>query len=385
MPRKRGQYGNGSIDKASEDTWRLRYRINGKRFAKHVKGTKQEAVKELRRLLAAGDDGKHVAPNKVTVRQWVAEWLELKETSLKARTFERYTEMLEYHVVPALGDLPIKNVTGFILDKFFAKLTLAKSSAKLLRVVLKAAFTTAHKTAKLIPTNPFDDASKLGKAPPPKETILDDEELGRLVKGFEGHLYYDLVAVAAYTGMRRNEILALRLGDDIDLEKGVIHVRRNVEETKKHGRRIGAPKSDRSTRDVDIDASLVALLRRVRDKALQLVAGVPDVANIDLSLIKLPAGVLAFPAAGTLTEIGSPKAVTNTFRRHARKLGFHMHFHELRACHSTALLDLGIPAKTVAARLGDTAEVLLKHYAKRTKKADTKVKETIAELSKGAL
>jgi integrase len=88
---------------------------------------------------------------------------------------------------------------------------------------------------------------------------------------------------------------------------------------------------------------------------------------------------------GTLTEIGSPKAVTNAFRRRARKLGFNMHFHELRACHSTALLDRGIPAKTVAARLGDTVEVLLKHYAKRTKKADTKLKETIGELSKGTL
>jgi integrase len=384
MAGKRGQYGNGSIDKAGDDTWRLRYRIGGKRFAKHVTGTKADAVKELRRLIHAGDIGKHVAPNKVTVKQWIAEWLELKETSLKARTFERYKEMLEYHVVPAMGDLPIQGVTEFTLGKFFAKLTLAKSSAKLLHVVLKAAFITAHKTAKLIPVNPFDDAPKLAKAPPPKETILDDEELGRLVKGFEGHLYYELVAVAAYTGMRRNEILALRLDDDIDLENGVIKVHRNVEETEEHGRRIVTPKSNPS-RNVDIDASLVALLRRVRDKAKRLHAGIPDGADVDLSLVKLPADTLAFPVPGTLTEIGSPKAVTNAFRRRARKLGFNMHFHELRACHSTALLDRGISAPAVAARLGNTAAVLLKHYAKRTKKADAKLKETIGELSNGAL
>jgi hypothetical protein len=117
------------------------------------------------------------------------------------------------------------------------------------------------------------------------------------VKGFD-------VAVAAFIGVRRNGILGLRWDADIDLERATISVTRNVEDTKNHGLRIGTPKSKKnSVREFQIDAGLVALLRQVRSKALQLVAGVPDGADVDLSLVKLPKDALAFPVAGTLTTI----------------------------------------------------------------------------------
>jgi hypothetical protein len=106
-------------------------------------------------------------------------------------------------------------------------------------------------------------------------------------------------------------------------------------------RRIGTPKSKNSVREFQIDASLVALLRRVRDTALRIVAGVPADIDVDLSLVKLPKDTLAFPVAGTLTKIRNPAAVTNGFKRHAAKLGFPVHLHDLLASHSTAMLDRG--------------------------------------------
>jgi integrase len=383
MARKKGHYGNGSIDKAGEDSWRLRYRINGKRYATHFKGSKTEAMKELRRLLQAGDDGKHVAPNKLTAAQWITEWLALKERSLKARTFETYSDMLTRHLVPVLGDRPIQKITARDIDKLYTGLTLGPSTAQLFHVVTKAVFASAVKK-KVIPANPVADAEKPAGEVEANETILDGEELGRLVKGFEGHDIYPIVAVAAYTGMRRNEILALRW-EDINLDAGSISVTRNLENTKKHGRRIITPKSKNSKRDFEIDASLVALLRKVRSKALQIIAGVPDGAEVDLSLVKLPKDALAFPVAGTLTELVCPHSISNRFRRHAHKLGFEMHFHDLRASHSTALLDRNIPVHVVAKRIGDVPATLLKHYAKRTKKADADAAAAIAALSTGVL
>jgi integrase len=87
-------------------------------------------------------------------------------------------------------------------------LTLAPRTAQLLHVVVKACFASAVKK-KLIPTNPVADAERPARDGEPNETILDEQELGHLVKGFEGRSLYPIVAVAAYTGMRRNEILAL--------------------------------------------------------------------------------------------------------------------------------------------------------------------------------
>jgi hypothetical protein len=65
MAGKKGHYGSGG------DSWRLRYCIAGKRFAKVVQGTKTEPAKELRRLIHTGDEGKHVAPSKITFGQWI--------------------------------------------------------------------------------------------------------------------------------------------------------------------------------------------------------------------------------------------------------------------------------------------------------------------------
>ena len=59
---KRRTYGDGGIDARGENSWRLRYRVNGKRFTKAFRGTMSEAQKELRRLLRSGDIGEHVEP-----------------------------------------------------------------------------------------------------------------------------------------------------------------------------------------------------------------------------------------------------------------------------------------------------------------------------------
>src|SRR5215831_7193271 len=87
---------------------------------------------------------------------------------------------------------------------------------------------------------------------------------------------------------------------------------------------------------------------------------------------KLPEGALLFPGGNLsdLTVLRDCSAVTRTFVRHAKRLGFKMRFHDLRASHLTLLLDKGKPVHVVAARAGHDPVVLLRNYAKSTKKAD---------------
>src|SRR5258706_5808981 len=329
MARRKGHYGAGSIDKSGENSWRLRYRINGKRHTKVVEGTKTEAAKELRRLLQAGDEGRHVAASRITVAQWITDWLDLKNRSLKARTFERYQEMFTKHVVPVLGAKPLQKVTAGDVDKLYAGLTLGPGTAQILHVVLKACFASAVKK-KLRADNPVADAEKPSGESRNDGIVLDEEELGKLVQGFRGHSLYPIVATAAFTGMRRNEMLALRWVD-VDLDAGMISVSRNVEETKAHGRRIVTPKSKKGHRTLQIDPGLVQLLRQERDRALRLVAGIPDGAEVNLSLIRLPDEALVFPALGAdLTAIRCPPGVTTSVIKHARRLGLHcLSIHDL--------------------------------------------------------
>jgi integrase len=72
--------------------------------------------------------------------------------------------------------------------------------------------------------------------------------------------------------------------------------------------------------------------------------------------------------------------------RTATDLGFpDLRFHDLRGTHETHLLDHGVSPSAVAARCGHDPAVMLRSYAKRTKKADALAADIIGALAKGAL
>lgn len=94
-----------------------------------------------------------------------------------------------------------------------------------------------------------------------------------------------------------------------------------------------------------------------------------------------------FPNPGTdFVTPRWPSDMTKAFTRKAKKLGFtKLRFHDLRGTHETLLLDNGVPVHVVAARCGHDPAVLLRAYAKRTRKADTSAAAVIGSLSKTIL
>jgi integrase len=93
---------------------------------------------------------------------------------------------------------------------------------------------------------------------------------------------------------RRNEILGVQW-DDLNLAEKKLRIERAVQETKKHGLRLKAPKTARGKRTIRIDDALLSMLVAERERYLRIAAGVPDGATVDLSLVKLPAAALMFP------------------------------------------------------------------------------------------
>ena len=141
-----------------------------------------------------------------------------------------------------------------------------------------------------------------------------------------------------------------------------------------------------------IDSELLVLLIAQRERYLRIAAGVPDGASVDLSLVKFPAGALMFPSppapgeSFSFTKHRSPRGTTKEFVRKAKALGFSgLRLHDLRGTHETLLLNNGIPIHEVAARCGHDPAVMLRSYAKRTKKADADAANVIGSLLKGAL
>jgi integrase len=92
--------------------------------------------------------------------------------------------------------------------------------------------------------------------------VLDDNELATLLKHLKGRPIYMPVLMAASTGMRRGEVLALRW-KDIDLDRAALQVAQVVKQTKA-GISLKEPKTERCRRTIALPARLVAELRRHR-------------------------------------------------------------------------------------------------------------------------
>jgi len=88
----------------------------------------------------------------------------------------------------------------------------------------------------------------------------------------------------------------------------------------------------------------------------------------------------------SFSKLRDPRAVSRMFKRRARRLGFKtLKLKDLRDSHETILLDNGVPLKTVADRCGHDPVVLLRNYAKRSKKGDKSAADVIGALAKGVL
>jgi integrase len=357
-------YGDGGIDQRGENNFRLRYCIGKKRFQKTFHGTLAEAKKELRALLRSGDAGEHVEPTRMTLGEWVEHWLSIGAPGRKKkrpgrRSVERYQQLLRGHVVPALGTKKLQQLHATDIDQLYESLVgkLAPRTQHQVHTVLGACLSAAVRKG-LLSVSPIERAEKI---PAPDESdhgqVLDKDQLASLVQSFRGSSMYSIVAVAAFTGARRNEILALRWSD-LDPVAKTLRIERSLEETgaavrgQAQTQRFKGPKRDSHKRTITIDADLVALLLSERDKHLCVVAGVPAGASVDLSLVRLPADALMFTSPTDFARARYSLGVTRQFENHARKQYPRLRFHDLRGSHETALLDAGVPVHVVADRCG---------------------------------
>jgi hypothetical protein len=122
----------GHIRERSPGSWELRYSLGtdpatAKRrtATKAVKGSRKVAEQELRRALNAIEDGEHVQPNRITLRVWLAKWLEIVRHELSPKTHERYSEIVNNFLVPALGGLLLTKLA--LLWQIFERRGIPKS------------------------------------------------------------------------------------------------------------------------------------------------------------------------------------------------------------------------------------------------------------------
>jgi integrase len=175
------------------------------------------------------------------------------------------------------------------------------------------------------------------------------------------------LALAASTGARRGELVALRWSD-VDLDARVIRIRRALVTG-----RDGLVEKDTKThqaRRVAIDAATADLLADHRERMLDVAA------SCDL---ELDGSAFVFSHEPGGTSPWRPDSVTRAFNRIRDRAGLsQVRLHDLRHFVATHLLSAGVDVRTVAGRLGHrNAATTLNVYAAFLQSADRAAADVI--------
>jgi integrase len=347
----------GHIRARGPGAWELKYDVGrdpktGRRITKYktVRGRKSEAQAELRRLLGAVDVGQHVDPGKLTVGQWLTQWIEEAQHTVSRKTHERYAEIVGKHLVPALGahqlaKLAPVHIQGFYSDaltsgRLDGKGGLSPQTVVHFDRVLSLALKRAR-ALRLIAVNPAEDV-KRPKVEDREMQTLTDEQAGKLLVAASTTRIYVPIVLALATGLRRGELLALRW-QDVDLTTGKLQVVRSLEQTN-DGLRFKAPKTKRGRRPIALPASVLDLLRDHKTKQAE-----------ERLLLGLGKGELVFTRLDG--EPIHPDTFTSSVARVAKRAGVShiMPVHGLRHTHITNLLRVNVHPKVASERAGHSS------------------------------
>lgn len=375
--------------------WRLRVYVGTdpvtgtKRHASRTySGTRRQAETALSAFVAEVARGVHGAPNTKTVAGLLTAFCDHSENVGKSPTTVAEYRRLAHNLSQGIGHTQLSKLRPSDLDELYAILgtrgvpggrgALSPASVNRYHDLLKSACRQAVKWG-WIERNPADRATAPSE-PRAKVTAPTPAELHCLIARAAATKPSNglLIALAAITGARRGELCALRWRD-LDLEAGVVNIRRAVKQVGKQ-----LTEGDTKThaeRAVALAPDAVAMLRRFRLQLDELAA------RIEIPLARDP---FVFSPAPDHGRPYPPHTVSTMFSRIAEKCGTPYHLHQLRHFAATQALAAGFDPVAVAARLGHSdPAVTMRVYGHALEARDRGIADTLggivspAELPEG--
>lgn len=302
-----------------------------------------------------------------SLRQY-AEWVYLPEkaASVAEKTRASYAQLLEQHVYPVLGDVPMTEITPAMLKALLS--SLPEKFAFASRVKVYAVLHGMFKSAVMDDTlniNPMD------KVPRPRQS--KDAAVSAEHKAFTAeetryilHCLEDeplkwraFVLLLIDTGCRRGEACGLQW-QAVDLDAGTITIERNLQYTADRGVYETLPKNGK-TRIVDISQDVADLLRELRQMQ--------------------PVTVRWVFTQEDSPEPMHPDTPTRYFQRFGKRYGIeHFHPHKLRHTSASLAITGGADVVSVAARLGHSdSSTTLRMYAHANQESIRRAGQTVRE------
>ena len=336
--------GEGTVYQRKDGRWVASILLeNGKRKSMYCK-TQQEAIKVARKVNNDKDQGMLISTEDQTLSTFLTTWLQdTAQPRLRDRTYLRYRELIELHVLPMLGKVKLQKLSPQHLQKLYNKKReegYAPQTIKHIHRVLHRALNDALKWD-LVAKN-VCNAVDAPRVPKQEMKALTPEQAQQFLEAAKGDPFEALFVLALTTGMRRGELLALQWAD-IDFVHGILQVRRTITRLPNRGFVVSEPKTTKSRRAIQLTELAVDALKRHRTKQHET---------------RLKVG-MAWQSQDWVfcTDVGTPLEPTTMLRSSfwplLAKAGVpKIRFHDLRHSAASLLLSMGTHPKIVQELLG---------------------------------
>ncbi len=311
-----------------------------------------------------------------TFAEFISHWLkEHASRRCVRKTLERYEELSRY-LIRHLGETRLNDLTTAQIQSAIHRLAdaggqvtkdhpdgrpLAPKTVRHIGTLLHTCLLEAERLGALKIPHPMANRRViLPKLIKRRTPVIDREKLRVLFGVAKGTRLYPVIVLAAATGCRRGELLALQW-TDLNDASGELNVSKSLEQTRAGGLRVKSTKSEEPRRFVVPDWALSVLAdhRVAQDKDRELFG--PDYEPHDLIFCQ-PHGAYYSP-----DRLG---ARVVELMRAAGLDGVSLH--SLRHAHASELLSNGVPLPVVAARLGHRDQNITLSIYSHAMPADTR-------------
>jgi integrase len=253
--------GEGTIYQRKDGRWEAAYyALDGKR-RNLLRRTQDDARRALTAAINARDEGKHMPNGRETLAEFLRDWLPGMRSRVRYRTWKRYGQLLERHMVPVIGPVPLARLSPTHVQRALNRMLeqrLSSTTVHHAHAVLRRALNDAVETEAVS----RNVAARI-TAPPMayrEMNTLDADQARTLLRTAACDDLEALWVVALTTGMRLGELLGLRW-PEVDLDHGVLHVTGTLSRGPA-GLEVAPPKTRRSRRTIRLSRAAVEAVGR---------------------------------------------------------------------------------------------------------------------------
>ena len=343
----RSPSGMGTISLRADNRWWSRITLDdGKRKAFYGH-TEAEVREKLIKALGEKQKGTLISKRVPTLKEFIPEWLdEVARPKLKASTHLRYSQLFNKHILPSLGKHNLVKLSPQHLQRFYNdKLAagLAPRTVGHMHRALRVSLETALRWG-------YVQRNVCNLVAPPRVSRADyqvftPEQARRFLESIQGDPLEAYYILALTTGMRSGEIRGLRW-DDLDMEKGIVTVKRSIRRVDNKGWVESEPKTKKSWRVIPLIQPAMVALHNHRARQLEQ---------------RLQMGPLWEEKNRVFcNSLGRPLEDQNiaqrSFKPLLRRAGLpDMRLHDLRHSAASMLLAFGVEMKTISEILGHSS------------------------------